>query len=198
MAKVDMPTGDNKTPEKKKVEKVITGTATVKKKSPTRKFADVFISEDAHSVKSYLFGDVVVPALKKLLSDLVKDGIEMLLYGSSGRRDNRSDRFRGDYVTYTKYSDRRDDRGYSSSHREARDYNDIVLNNRGDAETVLLKMDEVIEAYGVVTIADLYEFVGVTGHYTDNKYGWMNLRNAEVVRVRDGYLLKFPKAAPLD
>ena len=198
MAKINMPTGGNTTPEKKKVEKVISGTAKVKKKGATRKFADVFISEDANSVKSYLFSDVFVPALKKLLSDIVKDGVEMLLYGSTGGRGNRTDRFRGDYVSYTKYSDRRDDRRYSDNRSSVYSYNDITLNNRGEAEEVLLRMDELIEMYGVVTVADLYDLVGVTGTYLDNKYGWMNIRNAEVVRVRDGYLLKFPKATPID
>jgi len=51
----------------------------------------------------------------------------------------------------------------------------------------------------MVSVADLYELVGIQGSYTDNKYGWTkNIRNASVVRVRDGYLLKLPKALPFD
>ena len=42
------------------------------------------------------------------------------------------------------------------------------------------------------------DLVGVTGNYTDNKYGWTNIRNAEVVRVRDGYRIKLPRALPID
>ena len=59
-------------------------------------------------------------------------------------------------------------------------------------------MDELIDRYEVVSVADLYELVGITGNYTDNKYGWTNIRNAEVVRVRDGYVLKLPKATPIN
>ena len=40
--------------------------------------------------------------------------------------------------------------------------------------------------------------VGINGSYTDNKYGWTHLRSADVQRVRDGYLLKLPKALPFD
>ena len=58
-------------------------------------------------------------------------------------------------------------------------------------------MDELIETYGIVSVADLYELVGVDGEYTDNDYGWTNIRNADVVRTRDGYLLSLPKAMPI-
>ena len=52
--------------------------------------------------------------------------------------------------------------------------------------------------YGTVSVADLYDLVGISGNYTDNKYGWTNIRNAEPIRVRDGYMLKLPKALPLN
>jgi hypothetical protein len=50
----------------------------------------------------------------------------------------------------------------------------------------------------LVSVADLYDLVGVTGNYTDNKYGWTDIRSASVIRVRDGYMLKLPKALPLN
>ena len=59
-------------------------------------------------------------------------------------------------------------------------------------------MDELIEHYGIVSVADLYDLVGITGSYTDNKYGWTDIRTAQVVRVRDGYKIKLPRAIPLD
>ena len=54
------------------------------------------------------------------------------------------------------------------------------------------------EAYQVVSVADFYDLVGVSGNYTDNKYGWTDIRNASVIRVRDGYMIKLPKALPLN
>ena len=72
-----------------------------------------------------------------------------------------------------------------------------MLETRGEAEEVLARMDELIDMYGQVSVADLYDLVGKTCEYTDNKYGWTNIRNAEPVRVRDGYLLKMPKALPI-
>ena len=59
-------------------------------------------------------------------------------------------------------------------------------------------MDELLEQYGVFRVADLYDLVGKSCDYTDNKYGWTNLRSADVVRVNGGYALKLPKALPID
>lgn len=186
--------------ERKKLEKVVDGTAKVKKKSTTRKFTDAFISEDASNVKSYIFSDVLIPAAKKLISDIVKDGIEMILYGGTGPKDRRSSNFRGDYVSYDKYSRRGDDRRYRDDrpNRAGYSYDDIVLETKGDAEAVLDRLSELIDTYGQATVLDLYDIVGITGRYTDDKYGWMSIRNADSVRVRDGYLLRLPKALPID
>ena len=75
--------------DKKKVEKVISGTAKVKKKSELRKFADNFISEDVDSVKTYVVRDVIIPSVIDLVEDIVVGGIRTLLRGDSGRRDSR-------------------------------------------------------------------------------------------------------------
>ena len=58
-------------------------------------------------------------------------------------------------------------------------------------------MDELIDTYGIVSVADLFDLVGITGNYTDNKYGWKNISNAKAIRVWDGYILSLPKAIPI-
>lgn len=181
-------------PEKKRVEKVIHGKVKVRPKSGLHKLTDVFISEDAANVKSYIVMDVLVPAVKKAISDIVRDGIDMILYGESKGRNSSS----SSYVSYRDYS-RRDEDRFRDRDRDRRGYNhdDIVLESRGEAEEVITRMDELIETYGVVSVADLYDLVGKTCEYTDNKYGWTNVRNAEPIRVRDGWMLRLPKALPL-
>lgn len=185
--------------EDKKIEKVIRGTAKTKKKSEVKKFTDIFISEDAGNVKSYVFGEVLIPAIKKAISDIVTNGIDMILYGEAGRTKKNSPASRVSYRSYyDRDTERRRDYG-SMRTRSGYDYSDIVLDSRGEAEDVLTRMDEIVETYGMVSVADLYEMVGLPGQYTDNKYGWTsNIRNASVVRVRDGYLIKLPKALPFD
>lgn len=182
--------------ERKKLEPI--AKAKTKKKSEIKKFTDVFIAEDVTSVKNYIVNDVLIPAAKKAISDIVTNGIDMILYGEARGKDRRRDS--GSRVSYTKYYERDRDRDYDRrrERRSVYDYDDIILDTRREAEDVLNRMDDLIDAYGMVSVADLYDLVGVTGNYTDNKYGWTNLRNAEVRRTRDGYLIKLPKALPFD
>lgn len=183
--------------KEKKVEKVVTGKVITKKKSDIRKFADIFISEDVKNVKNYVFMEVLVPAIKKAVSDIVRDGIDMILYGSGHTKRSSGS---ASYVSY--------DKRYSNTHSESRaydtnrtrtgySYDDIVIESRGEAEEVVNRMDELIETYGMVSVADLYDLVGKSCQYTDNNYGWTNIRNAEIVRVRNGYWIKLPKALPI-
>ena len=179
------------TPAKKKVEKVVSGRVKKKKKNA---LADVFISEDAANVKSYVFMDVLVPAIKKAVTDIVTDGVHMIMYGDTGRKGSSGSRTT--YVSYRDYSsrDRRDD---SRRSRGMYHYDEIIFESRGDADYVLDQMFEILESYDIVSVADLYDLAGESCEHTANRYGWTNLRNAEVVRVRDGYVNKLPKPGPI-
>lgn len=176
--------------ERKKIDKVVNGTVKTKKKTQASKIADIFIPEDVSSVKSYIIEDVVVPYVKDIILDTVK-----ALLGTNGRSSKNS---KADRVSYRNYYDDRNDRSYSSSRvRTSYSFDDITLETRGEAEEVISRMDELVATYGFVTVADLYDLVGVTCNYTDNKYGWTNVRNVEAIRVQDGYMLKLPKALPI-
>ena len=181
----------------KRVDKpVVTGKVVTKKKSKVRQFTDEFISEDAKNVKSYVVGEVLIPAIKKAISDIVTDGIDMILYGESrgGRKRSTASK-----VSYSNYYDR-DYRSSPSRSAVGTIYSidNIFLDTRGEAEEVLARMDEIMDTYGLVRVTDLYDLVGISGNYTDNKYGWTNITNAEIVRTRDGYHIKMPRAMPID
>lgn len=187
-------------PVEKKVEKVVSGKATVKKPGLTKKFTDIFVAEDARSVCEHIVMDVLIPKTKDLLVDIVCGSINMFAYGERGGSGRRSvaDRYsyRSGYTDYSRASERRDSRP-SNTARSAYNYDDIYLQSRGEAEDVLTRMDELITEYGEVSIADMYDLVGVTSNYTDNKYGWTDIRNASVERKRDGYVIKLPRAIAL-
>ena len=181
--------------EGKRAEKVVRGTVKTRK-NEMRKLADVFITDDIANVKDYILMDVLVPSIKKAFYDIVVGALDMSLF--HGRRDGK--RSTADRISYRDYNSisRRDERNYGDSRSSSRySYDDIILENRGEAEDVLSRMDEIMEEYGVVRVADLYDLVGITGEHTDNKYGWTDIRNAEVVRVRDGYKIKMPRALPI-
>ncbi len=188
------------TANEKRVTKVVNG-KTKTKENATRKFTGLFVSEDAANVKSYVVMDVLVPAIKKAISDIVTDGISMILYGEA----KGSGRSRSDRISYRSYYDDRDDRrrsddryGRGRNQNGRFDYEDIVFETRGDAELVREKMLDTLDRYGMVTVADMYDLSGETAPYTASKYGWFNIRTSEVTRAHDGYILKLPKAMPID
>lgn len=64
--------------EKHEVKKVISGNA---KKKP--KIFDNFFAEDLKQIKVYIVTDILVPALKDLISNTISKGTDMLLFGES-------------------------------------------------------------------------------------------------------------------
>lgn len=180
----------------KKVEKVISGTVTTRRKPLSKKFADLFFGSDMETVKSYIIFDVIIPGIK----DAVFDTISVLLYGdirnSSKKNNNQT------FVSYSGFSSPKTkpsrQQVRSRRDRTVTDIQDIIFGTRGEAEEVLGNLVDFIVDYGVASVADLYDLVGITGPFTDNKYGWTDLSMATVVRVRDGYLINLPKAIAID
>lgn len=189
----------HKSKEEKKIESVVSGQAKTKKKSDIQKLTDIFVSEDVSNVKSYILMDVLVPAVKKAISDIVTNGIDMILYGENGRSKKSTSASK---VSYRSYYDRENDtrRDYrASAARNVFEYDDILFETRGDAESVLDAMNDIISQYGRVSVADLYDLANVqTSNYTANKYGWTDIFGCRPSRVRDGYILKLPRPIPLN
>lgn len=181
--------------EKREVKKVVTKPVKTKT-NELRKFTDVFISEDVSNVKSYIWMDVLVPTIKKVIVDVVTDTVNMIFFGGTrgaSGRDSRVSR-----VSYRDYYDQKDNRGSESTRTRSRfDYEDIVYDSRGEAEAVREEMDNVIDRYGYVTVADMYDMSDRTPPFTSNNYGWHSVRSARVIRIRDGYIIDLPKAQPI-
>jgi hypothetical protein len=180
--------------DEKKIKKVVTGQVRTRKKSEISKFTDIFISEDASNVKSYIINDMIVPTVKKI----IVGSIDMLLNGGEATYTGRKSTSK---VSYNKYYDdrrydRRDDRPRA---RNRFDFDEIVFESRAEAEAVRRQMIDTIEEYGVVTVADMYDMAELTQPFTSNRYGWYDIRGAETQRLRDGgYVIKLPKIVPVD
>jgi hypothetical protein len=199
-SKVSKKVDDKGEVKKEKVEKIVKGTVKSKKKNG---FFSSFLSGDFMDIKEYVMQDVLIPALKNAIEDTITNGISMMLNGGEPRRGNRKSS--ASRVSYRSYYDRDDrerdrdrDRDRGRSRNAGYSYDDIILETRGEAEDVIARLDELIDVYGMASVADLYDLVGISGQYTDNKYGWTNVASATHVRVRDGYLLKMPRAIALN
>lgn len=183
--------------ETKRVEKVVRGPVKTKK-NEMRKLSGTFLAEDLANVKSYILMDVLVPTIKKVLVDIISDSASMIFLGKT--KGSSSNNTSTSKVSYQRYYDPQNTNRFASENqmKSRFDYDDLVFNTRGEAEAVREEMQNVIERYGYVSVADLYDMVELTQPYTSNKYGWTNISSAEVVRVYEGYMLKLPKARPLN
>lgn len=184
-------------------EKVVTSTPVQKKRGIGKKFSETFLGDNFHNVGEYILFDVLIPAAKATVSDIVSQGIEMLMFGESGSRSRNTRRDGGrSYISYNNYSrdrgNQRDRQTRTINRRAAHSFDDIILESRSEAEEVLDNLIESTVQYGYASVADLYDLVGITHNYTDQKWGWDNLNNASVRRVREGYLIELPKAKVLD
>lgn len=199
---VDLPSNSNKSKDKQtrpEVQKITKGKVVKKKKSLGTRFKDTFFGEEVDSVSDYIVHDVLVPAIKNLIYDTVTGGLDLKLFGQM-RTGSRTVRNKGkSYVSYNNmYSSRDRQPARTAVNRVTHNFDDIILETRGDAEEVLSMLVDLIEDYGMASVADLYDSVGVTSNFTDRKYGWTNLASASVSRVRDGYLLSLPRTTLLE
>lgn len=183
-------------PKKEKIEKIVKGTVKTKKKNI---FSNIFNTIDFSSIAEYIVQDVLIPTFK----DGLEDTVSMMIRGGEPRRGS-SRRSPSSRVSYRSYYDR-DDRDYNREKDKDRGrrssgyaYDDIILETRAEALEIISRMEELIDVYGMASVADLYDLVGISGVHTDNKYGWTDIRSADTQRIREGYLLKMPRAIPLN
>ena len=185
-----------------KIGKVVTGTIVRKKKAIWDKFAEAFFGDDAKTVISYIWWDVLIPAAKDTIVDMVTTGLKMTFYGEAGGDRTRRDRNKS-YISYSSFykdrdRDRRIERQEPLRNRARHKFDDVIIESRAEAEDVLSSLVDQIENYDVATVADFYDLVGLSTEFTDNKYGWKNLSQATVNRVQDGYILVVPRPILLE
>jgi hypothetical protein len=185
----------------KKIEPVTSDV--VRRKKPLRKkFSEMFIAGSAKTAIGYALWEVLLPATKDTVVEVITQGVEKLFFGDSRRRGSLPPQSGPTgYVSYNRYSMQNrassPQRAMSRQARARHDFDEIVLEGRTEAEEVIDRLYEVISRYESATVADLYQLVGLSSSHTDYKWGWTDIRGAGVSRSRDGYVLDLPEPIPL-
>lgn len=184
--------------QKEKEKAIVKTPAKVRKKSSARKVLNFFAADDAQDIGSYILLDVIKPAAKKLIWDILAGGLKMALFGDADTGSTKPGS--ASRISYQKFYEKDRDRVpvRSGRSRLGYDFDDIILETRSEAEDILGRMDEIVDNYGIVSVADFYDLAGIEGNHTDNKYGWTDIRNASIIRSHGGYIIKLPKALPID
>lgn len=155
----------------------------VKKES---KLAKIFTADDFRNVKSYVIYDILIPKVRETIDKMITEGAHMLFLGSPDAKSAETNR------SYTKYY-RSADREKSTYDRSAYNIRPLIFYTEIEANDVLDQLCDILDRYGLVRVADLYDLMGWKFNHTDNNYGWRDLRTARIVRERDQYILKMPR-----
>lgn len=177
----------------------------VRKQSLLKKFTRYIIEDNIESAKEKTLGEIIIPGVKTLIFDTLTDMLDIMLFGGNGAPMGRyaaSPRARkGGQTSYDKYynSKTTGNGTRGGSYRDVPyDPDDIILDTRAQANNALNELNNIILKYGQASVANFYDIVGVTGEWTDNRYGWTSLRGAGIKPVRDGFMIILPPTVVLD
>lgn len=193
--------------ESKNIERVTSGEATRRKKSLRRQFSEVFVAGDFKSAMRYATMEVLLPTARDMVLETVQQGLEKLFLGDHRRHRTRYpgmvDRYQtGPQIDYNRISRpsrlSSSERAMSRRARAQHNFDEIILDQRNEAEEVIDRLFELVSKYGAATVADLYDLVGLSSTHTDHKWGWTDLHGAGVSRIRGGFLLDLPEPHSLD
>lgn len=194
-------TSEAETKTEKNLEPIEGISAKARKKPLGSKIAETFTGDDAGTVGEYVVFEVMLPAFKNLLFDVVSEGSRRMLFGSTGGGRSVASATRVGHTAYNRVSAKGSGviandapRTMSRTARATHDFRELVFDTRGEAEVILERLRDAIAEYDNVTVADMYELVHITAGFTDHNWGWVgtDLNQARVKPVSAGYLLDMP------
>ena len=200
--KIDLSTPEKKDPPKREPPQRMKAKGKVKKKPLWKRVKDTFFVETAQSVGSYLWNDVLLPAIKKLLADAGTNAINMAIYGESRPRYYNDGRTHvSNQSTYASQANKTRPY-YNMAGRYDHILEGCFLENTDDAYMVrdmIMREIDVYHRLSVLTLSQIVpdELVFDTA-YTDSQWGWTSLNPEGILqRVPSGWTLSLPPAKPL-
>jgi hypothetical protein len=189
--------------ERDKVEQVVTGKVVQKKPNVFKRAARGMVADDVTNVGDFVVTDVLIPAVRNLMYDIISQGTHRVLFGTArGRRTGLNIGSAGPVsslkTAYNRVTNEPDPvRSISREDRAQHNFDELILETHSDAMGVLESLFARVERYGSASVADLYDYMGVTGGFTDQRYGWTKLDGADVRQTRRGFILDLPRPTVL-
>lgn len=185
------------------IKKIVTTSGTVRKASLGSRMRETFAGEGARETGTYVFFDVIIPAVKAMVFDTITQGADRILFGGrdvirSGMANAPRTRTNYNQIS-TKAANNYPGRNFEGGGREisrtARTnhrFDEILLDSRGEAEMVLDTMQDLISRFQWVSVPEFYSMVDVTAEFTDEKWGWTNISTAQIRPSRGKYVILLP------
>jgi len=196
------PLGDKNVPDpklEKKIERIVTTEVVIRKPKLGKKVRTLFFGGEVKSAGRYIFGDILIPAMKNMLLDAIARGSERVIYGET-RRPRYQQEYGRPTIRYNSPVQRPNEsymlpqqppRYPDSSKRNV--HGDMILSSREEAEAMVQGLMECVDKYGAVSVLDLNEMIGHASAHTDNKWGWTtSIKSTQIKQVREGWLVELP------
>lgn len=193
-----------------KLEKVVEGEVIRRRKPLGKRVRETFLGGDGPTMWEYVVADILVPGIRDIFADAATGGIERILYGESRSSYRRPGaRFGGppgrvDYRGFasppvgSRVTREEPRQTLSRRARASHDFEEIIIPSRTEAEAVLEGLFAFLDQYGEVNVSTLYELVGISSNFTEDRWGWTDLRGSRVEHTRHGYLLNLPRPELLE
>jgi hypothetical protein len=191
--------------EREEIKPVVHGKVIQKKPNVFKRAARGMVADDVTNVGDFVLTDVLMPAVRNLVYDIVSQGAHRVLFGTA--RGPRRGVGAAAYMNgganlktaYHRVSNEPTTREptISRSDMARHNFDEIILDNRDDALEVLENLLARVERYGTASVADFYDYIGVTGGFTDQAYGWKSLAGADVRQTRKGFVFDLPRPIAL-
>ena len=202
--------GDNSKKEKKKdnIPEAHTKPVAKGKKKETVKlpwFLSILLPDDSWSVTD-LIEYRIKPGIRSGIHSMIIEVIDR--WFDDGRRSTSSS---SSYIAYGRYSnrdrysectkalDKREDERAGRHPNVEPAFCEIEFNSRGDAEDVLAYLEDTIDEFQILSMADVYIAADMQPQYTDYNYGWKKIDRAYIDRRSGGkFVLVMPKAQQIN
>lgn len=173
-----------------------------KKKKFGQKLKEAMFSEDIGngSVTEYVFFKILIPSVKRVLSDMANTAINMAL-----GLDPKTRTIGNGSNTHTANASVYRERNYNRPADSYGRYRESLSELEWDEATVndiFSQVQDLIEHYGECSIGDVYSIMGLGDRIrtTDSKWGWTTMRGIEIVAMdaqHERNIIDFPSARPL-
>ena len=209
--------------EKKKLDPVVDGGVTVRKKSKGKAAVESFLGEEVEEVKNHIVYDMIIPSTKDAISnmfggvidffnDMMHEFIDSVLFGASDTPRSRSSQT---YVSYNGYYNSKSKTRSSRPVRETststkRHTIDEIEFESDEKETavekatkVYLEMVDRIDKYNEVSVAEFFDLAGITLDWVEEQekdaWGWKDPSAIGKPRRRRGkYIIPLPRPVRLE
>lgn len=171
-----------------------------KKKGVTERLVNGLIGPNGvRAIAKYIGSEIVIPMVKDVFYDSFTTGLRMAVYKDEGERRNKNPQSNVPWNTNSR-SSRNNKTSYNTQYQNSQiaranvnsstvyNIREVGFPNRDEAAMVLDTMRYNIDQYGQVSVADYYDWVGMSNitSYTDVNYGWTDLYSARIITLRGG------------